>query len=428
MEGMKPTIALICALPLLCSAEVRTLTMREVLDIALKQSPDILIARFDEQKAAEAVRIARDPFTPKVVVGSGLAYTSGFPMSVEGSAPSIVQARVIQSVYNKPRSYEVAAARENLRGAGIDVAAKRDEVVYRTALLYIDSEQIARSLDAAKQQLASFEKIAETTTVRVGEGRELPIEQKRAELRVSQARQQVSQLDSDRDHAEATLAVILGFGADDRVRAVERETGLPAPASEEASVDSALTNSKELKRLESAMQVRGLEARSARAARLPQMDLIAQYGLFAKFNNYDDFFRRFDRHNGQVGVSIALPILPGGGAPARAAQAEIEMLRIRTQVTVARDRITLDTRKAFHDIRRAESATDVARLDLEVAREQLSILLAQFNEGRATLRQVEEARAAESGKWLSFYEARHAAERARLELLRQTGTLSASIR
>jgi outer membrane protein len=425
---MKSPILLICVLPVLCLAEVRTMTLREVVDVALKQSPDVLIARFDEQKAAEAVQIARDPFTPRVIVGSGLAYTSGFPMSVEGSAPSIVQARVIQSVYNKPRSYEVAAARENLRGAGIDVDARRDEVIYRTALLYVDSEQIARARDIAKQQLASFEKIGETTRARVEEGRELPIEQRRAELQISQARQQITQLDADRDHAEATLAVILGFGPDDRVRAVDRESVLPAPDTEAASVESALTNSKELKRLESTMQVRGLEARSARAARLPQMDLIAQYGLFAKFNNYDDFFRRFDRHNGQVGVSIALPILPGGGAAARAAQADIEMSRVRTQVAAARDRITLDTRKAFHDIRRAESSADVARLDLEVAREQLSILLAQFSEGRATLRQVEEARTVESGKWLVFYEARHAAERARLELLRNTGTLSAAIK
>ena len=81
------------------------------------------MARLDKQKAQESVRIAGEPFSPKVVVGSGLGYTIGFPMSVEGSAPSIFQARVIQSLYNKPRSYEVAAARENARGTTIDTAA-----------------------------------------------------------------------------------------------------------------------------------------------------------------------------------------------------------------------------------------------------------------------------------------------------------------
>ena len=404
------------------------MTLREVIDVALKQNPDILIARLDEQKAAEAVRIARDPFTPRIIVGSGLAYTSGFPMSIEGSAPSVVQARVIKSIYNKPRSYEVAAARENLRGAGIDVAAKRDEVAYRTAVLYVDSEQIGRGVEIARQQLASFEKIAESMRARVEEGRELPIEQRRASLKVAQAKQRASQLESDRDHAEATLAVVLGFGPEDRVRAVARESAVEAPATEEASVEAALGNSKELKRLESAMQARGLEVRSARAARLPQIDLVAQYGLFAKFNNYDDFFQRFDRHNGQVGASIALPILPGGGASARAVQAELEISRLRTQVHAVRDRITLDTRKAFQDIRRSETARELAKLDLDIAREQLSVLLAQFEEGRATLRQVEETRAAETEKWLAFYDAQHTVERARIELLRQTATLSAAIK
>jgi outer membrane protein len=419
---------LVFLLPLLCLAEIRPMTLREVIDVALKQNPDVLIARLDEQKAAEAVRIARDPFTPRVIVGSGLAYTSGFPMSIEGSAPSVVQARVIQSIYNKPRNYEVAAARENLRGAGIDAAAKRDEVTYRTAVLYVDSEQIGRALEVIRQQMTSFEKIAESTQARVQEGRELPIEQRRAALKVAQAKQRASQFESDRDHAEAVLAVVLGFGPDDRVRSVARESAVEATETEAASVEAALANSKELKRLESAMHARNLEVRSAKAARLPQIDLVAQYGLFAKFNNYDDFFRRFDRHNGQVGVSVALPILPGGGAPARAAQGEVEILRLRTQVNAARDRITLDTRKAFQDIRGWEGSRELAKLDLDVAREQLSVLLAQFEEGRATLRQVEEARTLETEKWLAFYDARHKLERARIELLKQTGKLSAAIK
>ena len=42
-------------------------------------------------------------------------------------------------------------------------------------------------------------------------------------------------------------------------------------------------------------------------------------------------------------------------------------------------------------------AADSARLDLEVAREQLSVNLAQMQAGRRSLRQAEEARVAENG-------------------------------
>ena len=42
----------------------------------------------------------------------------------------------------------------------------------------------------------------------------------------------------------------------------------------------------------------------------------------------------------------------------------------------------MDTAKSYQDVNRAESAREVARLDLDVAREQVTVLLAQLNEGR----------------------------------------------
>jgi outer membrane protein len=109
-------------------AEIHTLTLREAVDRALHQNPDIALARLDEQKAAQAARIAKAPFSPAIFAGSGLAYSNGFPMSVDGAAPSIFQARAKQDLFNRQQSYMVASARENVRGAGIVTSAKRDEM------------------------------------------------------------------------------------------------------------------------------------------------------------------------------------------------------------------------------------------------------------------------------------------------------------
>jgi len=105
-------------------AEVFSMTLKQAVEAALKQNPDLALARLDEEKARQAVRLARDPFSPKLVVGSGLAYTSGFPMSIEGSAPSIVQANASQYLFNRPQSYQVAQARENARGTQLGTAAR----------------------------------------------------------------------------------------------------------------------------------------------------------------------------------------------------------------------------------------------------------------------------------------------------------------
>jgi outer membrane protein TolC len=350
-------------------------------------------------------------------------------MSIEGSAPSIVQAQATQFLFNRPQSYAVAQARESARSAGIGTAAKRDEVVLRTALLYLDAERLARLADLARKQIEAVEKIQETIRGRVQEGRELPIENTRSALNVARARQFAELLDADEAAAEASLAIVLGFSADDRVRPRSVERKPPeVPVSENAAVDAAVRASKELRRLESALAGKGLEIRSERAARLPRVDLVAQYGLFARYNNYEDFFRKFQRHNGQLGISFQLPLTVGPGVNATAAQTEAEIAHLRLELASTRNRVAQEVRQAYRDIRKAETARQVAKLDLDLAREQLTVSLALMDEGRATLRQVEEARFVENDKWIAFYDAQYAIERASWGLLRQTGELMAVLR
>src|SRR5689334_5037348 len=99
------------------AAEVHQLDLKAALRRALEQSPDVLLSRYDEANAKQAVQIARDPFAPKLIVGSGLAYTYGFPMSIEGSAPSLFQVKASQSIINRPQGYLLAKAKVEAQGA-----------------------------------------------------------------------------------------------------------------------------------------------------------------------------------------------------------------------------------------------------------------------------------------------------------------------
>ena len=410
------------------AAEVKTLTLRQALDLALAQSPDLMMARLEQQKARNQVIVTRDPFVPKVFAGSGAAWTTGFPNSIEGSAPSIFQAKTVMSLYDRPLSYQVAQANEALRAAEIDVGRRQDEVVYRVASLYLDAGHAARSLQAAEREAANLARVRELVEARVAEGRALPIESKRAVVDVLRAKQHVDSLSLDLTNAETSLALVLGLGADDRVRATEEPASFTVPASEEASIEEALETSRELKRLESSMQSKMLEIKGYRSARLPKIDLVAQYSLFAKYNYQDYFPTAFKRNNAQLGASFEIPLLVGRASSAYASQAEAEVARLRIDFSRTRSRITSDLRRAFQEVKRAESARDLARADLDVAREQVTIDLAQLDEGRLPLAAVETARAIENEKWLAYYDGQHTVELARLNVLRQTGTLSAALK
>ena len=144
--------ALFLAVSFSAFANEQSVTLRQAVDMALQQNADITLARLNEQQANLGIRVAQDPFHPKVFVGSGLAYSNGFPMSIEGSAPSVLQARAVSSIYNMPQRYGIAQARENARGASLDVATKREEIALRTAMLYLDAERMMQALKTARKQ------------------------------------------------------------------------------------------------------------------------------------------------------------------------------------------------------------------------------------------------------------------------------------
>lgn len=409
-------------------AEVVPMTLRQAVETALRQNPDVALAHMDEDRARQAVRVARDPFAPRVVVGSGLAYTYGFPMSLEGSAPSIFQANVTQFLFNRPQSYQVAQMRENARTAQISTTSKQEEVVYRTTSLYLDAERAARVGELARKDADSLQTVLEAVQAQVREGRALPLSEKQANLSLARAREAASDLAADQETAETALALALGYTARDRVRATPEDHAPPAVSgTEDDVIQKALSSSKELRRLESQIAAKTLEMRGESAARLPRIDLVAQYSMLSKINNYEQYFQRFQRNNVEFGASFQLPLLAGPGVSAQMAQTQIDINHLRGELTATRNRIATDIQQSFREVKKTDTAAEVARLDLDVAREQVSVLLAQMQEGRAALRQVEEARVVENGKWSAFYDAQYSSERARWNLLRQSGELLASL-
>lgn len=425
---MKQNLVVLLVAAAGASAEVRPMTLREVVARALERNPEVTLARLAERTAAQRVEIARDAFIPKVYAGSGLAYTNGFPMSIEGSAPTVVQARAVAAVVNRKLSHELAGTREAVRGAAIETEAKRAEVAQRAVELYLEAERLARAIRLVQGQIEGLERVAAAMEARAEEGRELPVEARRARLDVARARQRARVLEADRDYTESLLAVALGLPEGDRVRPAEEPRAALLPESADEAVAAALESSAEIRRLESALAAQGYRVRAERAAKLPSLSLVAQYGVFARFNNYDEFFRKFQRHNGQLGVAFEIPLFTGSAAAARAAAAEVEVERLRTELETARRRIAVETRREFERVQTAEAAAEVARQDLDLARENLSIVLARLEEGRAALRDVEAARYLENEKWLAFYDAHYALEAARFRLLGRTGTLLAQLR
>ncbi len=421
-------ICFLAAFAALSQAETFTLTMKEAVERGLGRNPDITLAKLDELKATQGIRLAQDPFYPHAGIGTGMAYTNGMPLSIEGSAPAILQGKITESLFNKPQSYAVQQQRELARTTTFATAQKRDEVAYQIAGLYLDADRANRLIETARNQIASFQKVLDTVQVRVDGGRELPINVRQAQYNLTAARVRLSNLEADRDMSERNLAIALGYTPGDLVVPSAADQAFAASTGDEAAaIQAALTASPDLKRLESAMIAKGLEIKGTEARKLPQIDLVAQYALFGKYNGLDKYFAQYQANNGEIGASIQLPLFAGSSIKAAVAQLDTDEQRLRVEVQSVKDRIAMGVHQGYVGIDRAKLAADLAKEGLDLARDQLTLVLDQLNDGRATLREVEQARINESEKWIAFYDAQFGQERARLDLLRQTGSLVASL-
>ncbi len=409
------------------SAEVHLLTLQQALQIAAQQNPDVTLARLDQQHAEAGIRVAQDPFRPKVTVGSGGAYTYGYPNTIEGSAPAIFQITTQDSLFNRPKSFEVAASRELAHASEFSAQAKTDDVAYQTADLYLTASQIERQGETISNQLPSLQKVVDTMSAAVSEGSELPLELKRAQVNLASSQVQLGAAQLDQDYYEMMLAVVIGYPAADRVKPVNPDLSLAVPASETEAVDLAMRNNRKLREMQSNILAKELDLRSYKAARLPQVDLVAQYSLFAKYTYQQYFPNNFQRNNAQLGVAVSLPLLVGAGRQGFMTQALTDMEKLRVQSDQVRNSIFTDTRRSYEQWQKAQSIRDLARKKLDLAREEVSVKLAQNAEGRTPLRELEEARIEESNLWMQLYDSDAQVTRAKLAILRQTGTLMTAV-
>ncbi len=184
-----------------------------------------------------------------------------------------------------------------------------------------------------------------------------------------------------------------------------------------------MANNVELKQAQTELRAREFKLKGEQGGRWPSFALTGQYNVLSKINNYTDFFNKFQRNNVIFGVQVQIPIFASRTSSAVAfAQADFNAANLALQKK--RSELSLDVRRKARLVREAELGGEVARLELQLAQENVRVLQAQFDEGRGSLKDLEAAHIEENDKWLAFLDANYARQQAQLELLHTTGQLA----
>ncbi len=402
-------------------AQQAPLTLKQAITLALQNSSELAVAKARFAVAAQQEAQARATFRPNLFTGSGAAYTYGFPMTPGGSAPSIFNLSYVQTVFNPPLRGQAKAAAQRVEVERLSVAGGEEAVILRTAAVFLDLVQVRHSLEVRRGARSAVQRIQEITSSRVAEGRELPVEQTRAQLSAARVEQRIVDLEGREETLVTELRALTGL-QNDLPLAIVPETLAPPEQATPDLVALALASSTELQQTDRERRAREDRLQGERGGYWPSLDIVGEYATFAKFNNYDEFFRTFQRHNLNVGIQARWSIFSAQTASA-VAVARSELQQIDVELKRKREEIELSVRRDAQRARELKATRAVARLELQLAQENLRMLQERFQAERANLRDVELARVEESERWVAFLQADYESQQAQLELLKATGQL-----
>ena len=398
------------------------LTLKRAIGLALQNSKEIQVAKIQASVGDHAAQITNAQFLPNLYAGSGAGYTYGIPETPGGRAPSIFNVTYTEQIFNEPLRGQAKEMEEQAKSQKILLEDAKNNVISRTAMAYLELGKVRHSLELLRKEQESAEKILQVTQERQGEGFELPVEVTKAQLTRAQVVRRILHLEGREDELEVFLRYQMGLPESQPLEVTPEELPGEAEQAGDNLVAMAMTNNAGLLLAQSDVRAKEFRLKGERRGYFPTLELVSVYSVLAKFNNYSQFFSEFQRNNFNAGVDVQVPIF-SAKIKANVGLAQVNLEAAKINLTNKKTELTADVRQKTRRVRESDAAKEVARLELQLAQQNVSVLQAQFGEGKLNLREVERARLEENEKWMAYLDAGFQKQQAQLDLLKTAGQL-----
>jgi outer membrane protein TolC len=398
------------------------LTLKHAIELALQNSKEIQVAKIQASVADHAALITRAQFMPNLYAGSGAGYTNGIPETPGGRAPSVFNVTYTEQIFNEPLRGQGKEMQEQAKSQKIALQDARNSVITRTAMAYLELGKVRHTLELLRKEQESAEKILQVTQERQGEGFELPVEVTKAQLTKAQVVQRILQLEGRQDELEVFLRYQLGLSDEQAIEVTPEELPGEAEQAGDNLVAMAVTSNAGLQLAESDVRAKEFRLKGERRGYFPTLEFVSVYSVLAKFNNYSQFFSAFQRNNFNAGIDMQVPIF-SARIKAAISLAQVNLDAAKASLTNKKSEVTAEVRQKTRRVRERDAAKEVARLELQLAQQNVAVLQARFDEGKLNLREMEKARLEENEKWMAYLDANFQKQQAQLELLKTAGQL-----
>ena len=436
--GVHAALRIVTVLLLPATLLAEPVPLKRVVELALTHATGAAIAAADAQHASAGFRELRDTYIPQLTTGAGLGFSYGFPLALEGSAPSLFNINAQSALLNPSLRDFVRAAQVDSSALSLKSKDQRNQVIQDAVLSYAELAKWEQRLVHLQQTEADANKMQAAVADRVKEGIDSELDGTRARLSTARVRLRIAEAQGSADVLREHLSKLTGLPAADIQTEPDSIPATPAPPTERAAKEAA-TSSPGVEAAVDHARAQYLRAQGEHKALWPSVDFAAQYALLSKFNNFQNYYipskpcatslgtflcptGGFQQNNATVGVSIRFPLF-NPAQRSRAQAADADALKATKQAEEARNQASEETLRLQRTVVQMQAARDVAQLEYEIAQKSIEAVQTRIDAGSATLHDLDDARSQASERFIALQDVTFELERAQLGLLRSTGDL-----
>src|ERR1700688_5115181 len=247
------------------------LPLERAIRLALSHSTGAIIAKADVQRAFASYREARNSYMPQVIVGSGLGWTYGYPLSIEGSAPALVNAVAQSTVFNPSQRQFVNAAKMDWFASELQDKDQRNAVIQDVALTYAELAKWESRLVRLQQEENEARQMQEAVAERLQAGVDSAVDLNKAKLTAARVRLHRADTRGSVDVLRRHLSTLTGLPVSSIELAPETIPALPPVASEEDLSEKAIASSPAIKLAEQHSLAEAMRASGEHRALYPSI-------------------------------------------------------------------------------------------------------------------------------------------------------------
>ncbi len=380
----------------------RVWTMREAVRVALEDNPDVaMVARRVEEAAAHLAR-ARSAYAPRIAVGGGYhatdrpgqafgmilnqgAFAPGMDFNRPGTVDNLnVHARVEYTLYDgNARGAARDAARESGVAAEAMEEAVRNDIALAVVRVFLRGRQAGARIDAARAHLEALAKAVEYAEQRSQAGAMIEAEVLHLRVEEARAREELLRAENALELVKRAFVRLLGmshqpleFDADSWAEAIP-------PVSPEAASGGVVRPE-----LESAARERAAAAAEVRRSRA---GLRPHVSLFGRVDHDRGWETDGSGESWSAGITVDYTLWDRGAVRSEAAAARSRLGAAEARERRVRLAIEQEIAEARLEHEEAAARVQVTREWLELARENVRLARARFEEGAYLAYQYSEA-------------------------------------